>query len=314
MRKLIVYITLIIVLGFAVREFFYFGTKQNQAGEYNKLNTLFLKENNYDLIIVGSSRAESHFNTFIIDSVTNLNSYNLGLEGAEMELMRTQLESYLLNSKPPKYVVLNIDYHIFYEGEKEDTIYRFPRFFPYLFYNNLLYNNLKKIDKRFFYFKWNPFYSLAHMDDKYIYAGLKGYMGITNKLDEKYYKGFTPIPDEFQRDFSKEKYTSYKSSPPASVYSCIKSIVHICKKVNSKLIFVISPIYYKRVNSITGEEMFMAYIKSIARKNSYIYKDYSTHSLCFNASLFSDPNHLNEKGSTVFSLIFAQDLYKELSK
>ena len=116
MKKPITYLIQVIVailLVVLAREVVYIGIRNNKIGEYDKLNTIFLKENNFDLLFIGSSRTESHYNPGIFDSITGLSSYNIGLEAASSRMIKGELLAYLEHSEAPKYVVINIDFHNF---------------------------------------------------------------------------------------------------------------------------------------------------------------------------------------------------------
>ncbi|HTF02633.1 MAG TPA: hypothetical protein VK826_01355, partial [Bacteroidia bacterium] len=149
MKRALLYVFLAIVLLYAVRALLYEGLHRTKSGEFAKLRTVFEEKNNFDVIIIGSSRAECQFYNPIIDSVTGLSSYNLGMTGATMPLIAATLEAYLENSEPPKYVVLNIDLHSL--SDNTDTVYLFPRYFAFLD-NEKLYEGLVARDKRFLYF------------------------------------------------------------------------------------------------------------------------------------------------------------------
>ena len=150
MKRAIAYLSISIFIAYLTREVLYKGVRNNKNGEYHKLTAIFQKHNLYNAIFIGSSRAESHFNPQIIDSITHLNSFNIGIAGATMPIILGCLEAYLQNSKSPKYVIMNIDFQSF--DRNKDTIYNFPRYFPYLD-NDKLYNSLNKLDARFLFFK-----------------------------------------------------------------------------------------------------------------------------------------------------------------
>jgi hypothetical protein len=63
--------------------FYILVSKKTNKGVFNKYNELFLKQGNtYDVLFLGSSRAEMHFNPKVFDEITGLNSYNMGMSGA----------------------------------------------------------------------------------------------------------------------------------------------------------------------------------------------------------------------------------------
>ena len=305
-KKLGIYILITIILSYLIRDLIYVGIRKNTMGEYDKLNTIFQKQNHYDMLFMGSSRAESHFNPQIIDSIIHTDSYNIGLAGITTPLALACLESYLIHSSMPKYVVLNIDFHSF--TGNEDTIYRFPKYFPYLS-NNLLYEKLKEKDKRFYWFKWIPFYSMPFFSDKYLDASFRGYLGLRNESDKLYVKGYVPVSYEYAKDADTLGYYYYDHMlmPKEEVFQSIDSIIGVCRKNAIQLVWVISPVYHKLTESVINRNELLHRLKEVAKSNNIVLFDYTYDSLCYNKYLFNDPGHLNEKGSRSFSVKFAQD-------
>lgn len=305
MKKTFLWILFAVALTYLVRELLYIGVRKNRIGEYDKLNTIFLKHNNYNCLVIGSSRAESHFNPRIIDSITHLDSYNIGLEGATMPFILGGLEAYLVNSKAPEYVMLNIDFHAF--KDNNDTIHRFPRYFPYLS-NKKFYHKLKERDHRFLFFKWIPLYSLPYFNEQYLNASLRGYFGIENEFDQSFIQGYAPVPPGLTIDVDTFKYSKFYSNPQEIIFQSLDSIINVCKKNNSKLIFVVSPMYYKGFEAVTNRNELLQIFKNIAEKYNLGYMDYTSSDFCNDKTLFADPYHSNKKGSILFSEKFANDL------
>jgi hypothetical protein len=69
------------------------GLRKTRIENFSEWNDIFDSKINADLIVTGSSRAWSNVSPKIIDSTLNLNSYNLGLDGAHFDIQfsRTKL-------------------------------------------------------------------------------------------------------------------------------------------------------------------------------------------------------------------------------
>jgi len=311
MRKIILYIVFIISLAYLVREILYIGLRSHKEGEFDKLNTIFEKHNEYNTLIIGSSRAESHFNPEVIDSIDQVNSYNIGLEGNTLPMALAVFEAYLVNSKTPKNVILNLDYY----GVKEnmDIINNFPKYFAYLD-NPKLYEKLKERDPDFLFYKWLPFYSLPYMQKKYLSISFRGFFKVTTPFDQSFIKGFVPIPKETAVDPDTLTYTPYQSLPKRLIYESLDSIIHIARSRQIKLFFVISPMFHKQVESTQNREAFVSTLKRIAQDKQIPFFDYSLDEITMKKELFCKPKHLNKKGADLFSYTFAKDLRQYLSK
>ena len=305
MKKALVWFFIAVALTYVVRELEYYGIRKNKQGLFAKYNTCFVEKNNFDLLIIGSSRAESHFRPDIIDSATGLNSYNAGMPGATLPFMEGTLEAYLENSEAPKYIILNLDYHRFIASE--DTIRSFPGYFPYLG-NNALYRKFSEQDKRFPFFKWIPFYSMPYFNSRYFDNAMRGYLNIPGKYDTSYIKGYTPIPVQYNGDLDTVTYKPYSSFLKPASEKSLHAIIDICHKKNIQLIMVMSPIYYRLTESIVNEKDIASDFQKLSDKENFILIDYSLTPICYNKNLFSDEDHLNRLGALQFSRIFVKDL------
>ena len=308
LKKIFTYLLLVICLSYVVREFIYVGLRKNTVGEFDKLNTIFIKQNNYDALIIGSSRAESHFVPFVIDSTTGLNSFNAGQSGAMQEMNLTVLRSYFVHNTPPKVVVLNIDIHLPNTGR--DTIHHFPKYFAYLG-NDTLYDHLKEQDQRFKYFKWIPFYSLPYTNDYYLSASLRGWLGMAGERSKTYLKGFTP-EQKWVEDADKDQYHAINYSFPPTFYKSINNIIADCKQNNIKLVMVVSPLYYRLSEMIVNRTTTIAMLKQLANNNDAIFMDYTTDDICTKKEYFVNSRHLNKAGACKFSQKFGADLLQYL--
>ncbi|MGZ4048541.1 MAG: hypothetical protein ACXVNN_04205, partial [Bacteroidia bacterium] len=301
MKKITLYLFIIVIAGYAVSEILYCGLRENKYGIFDKYNTIFLEKNNYETIIIGSSRAESHFSTRVIDSALHTNSYNIGIQGASLPFALDVFNAYLENSSFPKNVIFNIDHHI--NTCDNDTVFMFPRYFPYL-ENKTLYSALEKRDKRFFAFRYFPYYNLAYMGDAYFSGAIRGFLNKPGKYDLKYYKGYTSIMD------IKWKYKAYYACDEDLMYNRIDSIADLCKKHHANLFLVVSPIYSKAADLILNRAALIQKLNSKAAANNITLLDYSDDAISKDSSFFADPYHLKEKGA----LLFTNELVKDLKK
>ncbi len=308
MKRYILYILIAIAATYIVRALLYIGVRKNKIGEYDKLNTIFFKTSNFENIIIGSSRSESHFNPDIIKKEAGLSTYNMGMEGEFMPLIFGILQSYLEKNNPPKRVFLNVDIHP-YTGEI--VVNRFPRFFAYLS-KRPLYNALQQTDDRFWAFKYIPFYSMPYFNDKYFNAAARGYTGIESDFDKSFIDGHVPIPNNMYTDVDTADYAPFQSLPQPIIFSSLDSIINICKAKNIKLYFVFTPMYYKGFNAVSNGVELTSKFKSIATQHNITCFDYTLDSICNYNTNFADPYHLNKKGAEAFSHKFSYALKSSL--
>ncbi len=307
-KRIVIYTITFVCILFVYRALLYTGIKKNKAGIFNKYNELFLKEGNtYDVLFLGSSRAEMHFNPMVFDSITGLNSYNMGISGASPNISLALLKTYCQKHQKPKFIIFNVDY--FWLQNDTDRLNDFPRYFPYL-ENSYLRNELSKLDNRFNSFYYNPLHSLPYTQIDYLSASLHGWLNISGRYDSLMHKGYQTSE---VKDLNTENgSTAIKGFISSKNRADINSLIHFSKTNHIQLVLVTSPVLGGGNNQVTNKTSLSKQIKTIALVNHLPYYDY-TDSITFdNKSLFADDLHLNRKGAhkftTDFSTIFHNNL------
>lgn len=311
MKRLFIITLIAVALLYLVREAEYAGVRRNEKGEFAKLREMFLEPQQYDILVIGSSRAEAHFNTALIDSATGLRSFNAGLLGATSPLMQTAFDAYLENSRNPELVILNIDYHT--PGDSPDTIHDFPRYFPYLA-NKKLYKGLCRQDQRFPYFRYLPFYSMPYFGTRYLNAAVRGYSGRIGYYDSLTCQGYLPLLPEKPVDPDTFRFPVYSRLPSPEIMEGYAGIIRSCRDRGIDVIIVLSPLYKQFSKWLTNEAEVVSYLHDFAAEQNVRLFNYSRSAVCDDKSLFADPAHLNREGSNRFTRIFIRDLAQYLGK
>lgn len=304
LKKIIFYFLILSSLAYLVRFILHEGIRKNKVGLFDKFNVVFHQKDYHEVIFVGSSRAECHFNPAIFDSITGLNSYNIGVSGSNNSFTYGILKSYLSGREAPKIAIMNIDYH--FSNESSDTIYEFPRFFPYLD-NKILFNELAKRDKRFYTFKYVPFYSLPFLGEKYLNCAIRGYTNKQSTYDLNCYKGFQYIHPIEYKTIDKKDTVSYTASLLKENADYLDSIINICKAKKIELYFVVSPAHTIVSSRIKNLDEHLSKFKSIATKSTIPFFDYTNDTICKQDDLFADLYHMKKSGADLFTLKFSMD-------
>jgi hypothetical protein len=312
MRRALVYIAIAIGLLYAVRAIEYAGLRRNEGGEFEKLKIAFEEENDFDLVVIGSSRAECQYYTPFIDSATGLRCYNLGMTGATMPFIASTLEAYLVHSKAPKYIILNLDLHSL--GDNTDTVYRFPRYFAFLD-NEKLYDGLRKRDDRFLYFRWLPFYSMPYFNNRYLSNSLRGWMNKPSKYDLNYESGFSPCNNAASwGDLHTATMIQTHAYISQAIWDAVNKIETVCQTKNIQLIFAVSPIFHRQEECVTDYTSAHDAFHEYAQNHSHPFIDLGHDSLRYEKEMYADPAHLNADGARLFTRTFCAELGQYLDK
>lgn len=268
--------------------------KQNK-GYYGKYTQIFTWENHHDVIFLGSSRAEMHYNCRLFDSLTGKNSFNLSMAGASPQVAHALLKVYLEKSSPPKLLFYEVD--ILSLKNKEAAIFNFPNFFPYLSIPSVR-REFASIDARMAHFHMNPFYSLPYSGIENINTSVHGWLNIPTKTERLYYKGYFDENTQPPLDYLPVKQEWHSISERSRNY--MDSIVNLCNKKQITIFLISSPIFAGGKLNMFNKKALCESVKSFAKRHSVGYLDFSSLPFCANRNLFIDHEHMNSKGARLY--------------
>jgi hypothetical protein len=281
----------------------YYLSKENSCNN-NTWHKIFEGNLETDIAILGTSRAESHYDTEIISKLTGLKTYNLGLSGTPYTVLKIRWKSYLNRNKNPKILILDLD-----ASGLQYSTELFQKFQYLPFFNTKEYQSFAKHNDDDFYFeKFIPLYKYrgsemkifkqikSLKDNSICSINVNGYKKHNIDWTERDYENFKNI---LQKDKSR---TNYDLNVFNEGLTVLKEIIKDCKQNNIKVYFIWSPSYYK---SHTYQLPYKKYIDSIlsstSAKEQIRYFNFSTDSLCNDRTYFYNSSHMNKKGVTIFS-------------
>jgi hypothetical protein len=272
-------------------------------------NDLFGGKINADIIVLGTSRAYVHVSPAILDSALHLNSYNLGMDGASFDIQNDILKLYLRHNKKPLYILQEVGYPTF---EPSEPIQYFREFAPYS-NDTAVWNIIKQHyssagwpEHYFPLFKYNGHLLL-------IKEGLMNYIGHGEK-DVKY-KGYEARDYAWDSTF----YEFKKSNPNGKAIPIDSSLVALfgkyldrCKAAGIKVIMFYPPTYYISRPYLLNFERLHTFLVNCAAEHGVPFLDHTNDPMNYEKSYFYNTQHLNKKGSEVFSRELAAEIKKVL--
>lgn len=275
------------------------GLKRSSIDFYGKINYVLNDKTNIDILLVGSSRILTNIDPRIIDSITQLKSYNSGLNAATIKTCYNIITAGIKTQSHLKYIILNIDYNMFKPGIDP---YKDAYYYPYtaddntFVYSNTTANTIHKI----------KFLDVATYDDYAKYAAIRGIVSPAQNTGN----GFSPhgeqgfaIPDNKLLQADTEKYNE-------EGHQLLKKIINMCKEKNVELMLVVAP-YQKNYAPglfIKNYDEILEWVKISATKSGAYYFDYTQLPLAADTSYFYNSWHLNIKGATEYSKQVGDDL------
>lgn len=267
----------------------------SKARKYVVWNDIINGSVNADLLVLGSSRAWVQYDTYIMDSMLNINSYNLGIDGSAVnrQMLRYKIYEHYQRQKA-KVILLSIDclgigYTIGYEHEQ---------FFPY-FLNQYTKNEMRKIEPfsvgelylpMFRYYKQGVYSTfLESNDDTTLY---KGYEGQAKEWDgTKYYE-----------------IESFHFSKNGKTEKAFNEFLSQLKEQGVKVVFVYAPIYIGLTNKVENLSECHKAFQFYSDKYHIPILDYTYYYLSYDTTFFYNATHLNKTGAELFTIQLCHDL------
>jgi hypothetical protein len=276
---------------------------------FEKIGEAFSHKQNYDILLLGNSKIHSGINPYYIDSVTKLNSYNLGVGGADEQEIKLLSTVYLQNHPAPKFVLIGVDNSLLV---KHNTL---KERFAYLFFlhNDTIKNFMQKNGFPVSLIQLLPFTKYSFFDE---YNRTSLFINHNKPLTshDSYYKGFVNISNDLNSD-SLNVYPAINSKGMAdsssgkqinndTAMAVFRQTIEMFVLKGSQLILIFPPERGK--SSLSYNPFFLTlaaqYEIPILRADSVF---------SFPKSYFVDKSHLNKAGSKIFSLQVA-DFIKTL--
>lgn len=288
------------VLIYIVDVFFNFIFRNAEWGIYKKLHQIIEEKNYYDTWIIGSSRAETAFETNILAQKSNLKIFNAGIHGAKPPQTYYLLKHIFQTHPLPKLLVFDIDVH---NISDKDSILNIEQFAPFAHHHQLR-SNFATIDKRIDYAYVFPMYELSF----YGLRGLSKLVRIIFNQPGRYdtafqYSGCYHSHTEYQKDHYSD--TTHPFKFHSVNISFMDSVIERCKKNKLELVFTVSPIFNPDTNIINAVNALKKYCSN---KGIYLYDFSDMQNISYDISKFSDKYHLKFNGSVEFSSVFADSL------
>lgn len=257
-----------------------FTTIISQSSERNKVeNVLHSFGKKYDVVILGTSRANNHFVTDLFEK-KGLKSFNYGISGSHLFETSLLLKLMMANKFQIKNLILEADLSICNEKRDEGTT---ARFMPYIHTNSIIKEHYKnEIDFKQLYYV--PFYRYIKFDAKI------GFREVYEVLAEKptntlYNKGYYPLISDkkgsMKNDISTLKVIRNK------YYEEIKKL---CKQNNINLIVVMTPM----CKNTKGLDYFDKVKKQYPEINNF-------ENSVTDDRYFASCGHLNNEGAIIYT-------------
>ena len=279
-------ISLVLLLSAFALDFIYTSVFVQSETRNKVENVINSKPQKYDVIILGTSRANNHFVSEMFEK-EGLKTFNYGMSGAHLFETSLLLKLMIERGWEIKNIIVETDLNLSNEKRDDGT---FGRFMPFMHKSKIITEHFKN-EPDFTELYYVPFYRYIQFDEK---VGFRAW--------------YKTLIDEPTNSLANNGYYPLGFNPKANMKNNIESLVplrnryfeeikQICKANHINLIAVTTPM----CSNVKG----MDYFKKVKALYPEI-KEYEH--VVAGDEYFSSCGHLNDKGARLYTAKIVEDL------
>lgn len=273
----------------------------SEARMFNTYNAIFSGNLQSNAVIMGSSRGQVQYSPAILDSILDLNCYNLSVDGRCIDAEIVMYNSYRQHAPKPKLIIQNVDFGTL----QLSNGYEREQYTPYLRKDDL-FKQIKESEGFTWADRWLPLVRYAGYHEV-----IKEGLGIKNKLSKPtMYKGWVGRDEKWDGSaFDTVSKVPFEVNPKAA--EMFEEYLVQCKEEGMWVVMVFAPIFIGVTEKMDSVQLMFDTYQAYAEKYDCPVLNYTYDSLSYDTDYFYNATHLNKKGAKLFSTKLALDL-KEL--
>ena len=280
--------------------------RHSDARMFHTYNAIYNDSLQCDALIMGSSRGQVQYSSSIIDSIADLNCYNVSVDGRCIDAEVTIYNFYRRHCPKPKLIIQNVDWGTLLMSNG----YEREQYLPYLHSDKLLYREIKDREEFTWADRWLPLVRYAGYHEI-----IKEGLGLKNKLNRtEMYKGFIARNDVWDGSaFLQIDTLGFVCNPEA--VAIFGRYLAQCQEECIRVVMVYAPFYIGATQKMGSavDSMFALY-QSFADRYGCDILNYIYDSISYDTLNFYNASHLNRHGAEQFSTKLAKDLKELISQ
>jgi len=268
----------------------------------NKWNAIQNESNQYDVVILGSSRGYSAYNPIIIDSITNMNSYNM-CTGSQHIIESMYMLKEILKHQKPSYLVCDLYlssfrtnpdfYHLFSNAKFMSNDMIVDEFldqkildivFPIYKYKEYIKRDFSSLN----FFKTTP----KQQPNLWV----KGYKPSSRSTDVATIDNFPPLLS----------FSTVNTISESNIESYLKEIIQLCKEHDIQPIFMRAPFPPSRIEKSEIDEAHEYFNDFFNTQKLTFYDLNYISTTTYTDYDFEDDHHLNSRGAKKASVALSK--------
>jgi hypothetical protein len=268
---------------------FLYTTVYSQSSNRGKIDYVYNSAaRDYDVVILGSSRANNHFVAPIFEE-KGLKTFNYGMSGGHLFEASLMLKLMIEREYKIKNVILETDLNLSNEQRAEGIA---AKFLPYI-HNSEIIKNHFSAEEDFNELYYIPFYRYVAFETRIGFREMF-FNAIHKKTNHLFNRGYSPL--ENGKGNMKNNISNLK--PLRNKY--YEEIKQLCEENNINLIAVMTPM----CSNTKGLNYF--------EKVQQLYPEIHNYEKAVEGDqYFSSCGHMNDNGARLFTSVIIKDFFKQ---
>lgn len=264
------------------------------------------KNESYDFVVSGSSRAENILDILTIENATKTKGLNLAYTGSALAENYITLYRFLENRNKIGSLVLSVDEWGLINPDSSYS-YPFHEYFFLPFLNDRTMDSVIKDNSsalKYCIWKYLPFIRYSEFNHIYKFSDFfrEDDATVLNRT-----KGSSLLDNTTADSLLYKKYPAKIFHIEKKPLAYLDKIIELCRSNNVRLLFYSAPVHHLYRASLKNRSVCKDTISSIAKRNGITYWDFSDCSWLPD-SMYYNTTHLNRRGALAFSKVFADSL------
>lgn len=305
--RIVAFTALLLLLSVALDHFLDAGLRRLDHGDFGVWNRIVQGQINADVVISGSSRALTHYDSRILRDAMGRSVFNIGLNGSQTDMQLARLKTYLHHNRKPQLVIHNLD--AFSLQITHGEVYDPSQYMPYLD-QPALFEALSQIDRTTWKWRHLPLYGYATQDLRLNWMrGLRAWFNA--EPAETHIDGYQPRHSVWTGEFEhfRARHPNGLQVPiePAGEQQ-LDELLRLCAEQNIRVVLSYSPEYLPMQAMTLNRAEIMGRFDALARRHGAVLLDFGASPISSQQDNFYNSQHLNANGASAFSRELASRL------
>lgn len=312
MRSVLLFLAALLALAWLTEQALDFGLSQNHDFKPAAVASGDIRA---EILFQGSSRVEMMLNPAIVEAKTGLRCYNLGLNGNSIEHQLALLQLYLRHNPKPKYLFLEISPEYLQQSNLGFYVFAFVLQLRDPYFGQLV----RERDPFFYALSHVPLLKYALFNHTLVpeaLAGLGRWLA-GGPREAGYQKGFSPSPfvrfdDTFDR-FRANHPGGFVADTDSGKYAAFRRYFRFARSQGLRVFAYEAPLLaeHRRLHRNRAEQL--ALFDTLCRREGVPFLHLDTTRRWSDRRYFYNANHLNFKGTDLFTSQLSTEISRQLS-